>query len=254
MNTILILLVGMGVFGFYILLDWLTRDIPNGQYILAGVLCLVSIIVAYSCFADKNSWLLKALWQEKKYRRRLEKTMRSKAQELQHINEELKSLVLNDELTGLYNRRGFFALAEHQIKLAQREQKNILVLFADIDGMKNINDTFGHQEGDLAIKNTAAILKDTFRTSDIVARIGGDEFAILSLQTAWDNAETLMDRLQTKVSLYNNKKLLRYSLSISMGMALYPSDYRCTVQEMLQNADEMMYVNKRNKRKAGMIG
>lgn len=239
------------MFGLYILLDWLIADIPNGQYILAGVLCF---ILAYLCFAHKNSWLLKALWQEKKYRRRLEKTMRLKAHELQHINEELKSLVLKDELTGLYNRRGFFALAEHQMKLAQREQKNILVLFADIDGMKHINDTFGHQEGDLAIKNSAAILKDTFRSSDIVARIGGDEFAILSLQTSWVNAETLMDRLQTKVNLYNSKKLLRYPLSISMGMALYPGDYRCTIEEMLQNADEMMYVNKRNKRKAGMIG
>jgi diguanylate cyclase (GGDEF)-like protein len=242
------------MFVLYILLDWLTTGIQNGKYILAGVFCLVSIFATCSFLHNEQPFLLKALWQEKNYRRRLEKKMRTKTRELQDINEELKCLALNDELTGLYNRRGFFTLAQHQMKLAQREQKDILVIFADIDDMKKINDSFGHQEGDGAIKSMAAILKDTFRTSDIVARIGGDEFAILSLLTSWDNAETLRDRLQIKVRLFNEKKLLPCTLAVSMGMALYPCDYRCTVEEMLQNADEMMYASKRNKRKTGTIG
>ena len=83
---------------------------------------------------------------------------------------------LHDELTGLYNRRGFITLAEQQLKIADRMKTSILLLFGDLDGMKFINDTFGHQEGNQALIDTTNILKDTFRGSDILARVGGDEF------------------------------------------------------------------------------
>jgi diguanylate cyclase (GGDEF)-like protein len=253
LNAILVALVGISMFGLYLLLDRMVNDLPTGNYILAGLFCFLGMVIAGSFLMHKESFLLHALWREQKCRARLEKTMRLKTQELQQLNEELKCLILTDELTGLYNRRGFFALAEHQVKLAAREQKEILVLYADVDGMKIINDTYGHQEGDIALKSVATILKDTFRDSDIVARIGGDEFAILSLQTTSANAEVLVERMQTAIKLFNDKNLLRYTLSVSMGMASFPYDYRCSIEEMLQSADKAMYVNKRNKLKVGLI-
>src|SRR6185369_5039973 len=97
-----------------------------------------------------------------------------------HAEEKLRELSVSDELTGLANRRGFMLLAEQQIKLAQRTGKGLVLVFADLDRLKWINDTLGHAEGDRAIQDTALILRNSFRTSDIVARLGGDEFVALS--------------------------------------------------------------------------
>ena len=88
----------------------------------------------------------------------------------------LQQLSYNDELTGLLNRRGFLSMAQQQLKIAQREDWQLVLLFADLDSLKNINDNFGHTEGDRALKNVAAVLKKTFRTSDLLARLGGDEW------------------------------------------------------------------------------
>jgi diguanylate cyclase (GGDEF)-like protein len=249
LNTVIIFLVGTGMFMLYVLLDTATTSIQNGHYIRAGIFGLVSLLLMGLLLGKSQSALIKALKQERKCRCSLEERMRCQTDELKQINEELKSLVLNDELTNLYNRRGFYTLAEHSIKVGQRDNKDIMVLFADIDGMKEINDNFGHQEGDRALKTVAGILKDTFRTSDIVARIGGDEFAALSLQTSWDNADVLAERLQKNLNAFNDKKMLRYSLSVSTGLAVFSDGYHYTVAEMLQNADEMMYMNKRNKKR-----
>ncbi|WP_276662265.1 sensor domain-containing diguanylate cyclase [Syntrophomonas wolfei] len=167
------------------------------------------------------------------------------------MEDQLRYLSMHDALTGLYNRSYFKLETAHLEKLSHRP---IGLIVGDIDGLKLVNDTLGHEAGDDLLIKAAHVLKESLRDCDFVARIGGDEFAILSLQTSWDNAEILMDRLQTKVRSFNEKKLLPYTLAVSLGIALYPCDYRCTVEEMLQNADEMMYASKRNKRKTGTIG
>ncbi len=92
---------------------------------------------------------------------------------------EVRQLSLTDELTGLYNRRGFFLLGNQQFKTAQRTQMFCCLLFADLDGLKQINDSLGHEIGDKFLIDTAQLLKQTFRESDIIARLGGDEFVIL---------------------------------------------------------------------------
>src|SRR5690606_3152575 len=110
--------------------------------------------------------------------------------------ENLRGMTLVDELTGLYNRRGFFALAEEQIRLARHGKRTLSLVFADLDGLKRINDILGHTAGDQAIFEAAAVLRQTFRESDVVARIGGDEFAALVLAAEADTAARVLRRLE----------------------------------------------------------
>ena len=134
-----------------------------------------------------------------------------------HKGEEaLLALSLIDELTGLYNRRRFFVLTEQYLKLSVRTKKKLLLLFIDMDNLKWINDHHGHNEGDQALIDLANILKKTFRESDIIARIGGDEFVVLSESTD-ENGETVLTRLYENIKDYNAKGARRYTLSISVG-------------------------------------
>jgi len=157
-----------------------------------------------------------------------------------------------DELTGLYNRRGFLLLANQQVKIADRSKKGMLLLFADLDGMKRINDTLGHHEGDLALVDTAATLKATFREADIIGRIGGDEFAIFALETRKDIAEILIARLQENLNARNGKGDRRYTLSISLGIARYDPNTPCSIDELLSSADASMYEQKQAKLRSSL--
>src|SRR5215471_9810632 len=111
------------------------------------------------------------------------------------LQTELSNLALKDELTGLYNRRGFLALADRQLKLARRSGRSLLLFFIDVDGLKEINDVFGHAEGDAALKCAAEALETTFRDSDVIARFGGDEFAVLAIEASDQNEATIRERL-----------------------------------------------------------
>lgn len=168
--------------------------------------------------------------------------------ERKHMEEELRSMSLRDELTGLYNRRGFMTLAVHELKMADRLKRGIYILYADLDGLKVINDTLGHEEGDRVIKEAAAILKETFRNSDIIGRIGGDEFVIIPIGTAGDNLDVITSRLQRNIDRQNEKLNRNYKLSLSVGVAYYDPEHPVTIDELLTRADASMYAQKRNKR------
>jgi diguanylate cyclase (GGDEF)-like protein/PAS domain S-box-containing protein len=156
--------------------------------------------------------------------------------------ERLRTLSLEDELTGLYNRRAFLAMATEQVKLARRQERGLLLLFADIDRMKWINDTFGHMEGDRAIRTVANVLRHTFRESDLVARMGGDEFAILAADVPENELETLLHRLTEKVEELNRASTTHaYPLSISVGSALLEPGDHVTVEQLIGRADSHMY-------------
>ena len=161
--------------------------------------------------------------------------------------EQLRALSLVDELTGLYNRRGFLTLAQQQLKLANRTKRGMLLLFADLDDLKGINDTLGHHEGDLALIQTANTLKDAFRESDIIGRIGGDEFAVLAIGASKESAEILTTRLQERLEARNAKANPRYKLSLSAGIAYYDPECPCSIDELLARADRLMYEQKRGK-------
>jgi two-component system cell cycle response regulator len=160
----------------------------------------------------------------------------------------LLSLLLTDELTGLYNRRGFLALAEQHLKLARRTGRALLLVYADLDSLKQINDTFGHHEGDLALQATAKILRQSFRDSDIIARFGGDEFTALAIETDSGRAEILTDRLQANLKNYNAKGN-HYVLSLSVGVARFLPGSAATIEELMVQADQALYEQKRRRRR-----
>lgn len=161
--------------------------------------------------------------------------------------EVLRSLSHIDELTGLFNRRHFFALAEQQLKIAIRTKKKLLLLFIDVDGLKRINDNHGHTEGDLALIDIANILKGTFRESDITARIGGDEFVVLAVKNTDVNGDIPTTRLQKNLDEHNAKGSRGYQLSISVGTTQFDPEQPLSVDELLARADALMYEQKRGK-------
>jgi diguanylate cyclase (GGDEF)-like protein len=169
--------------------------------------------------------------------------------ERQRMQAALRVLSLVDELTGLYNRRGFMTLAEHQMRLSKRKGSPFYLIFADLDGMKRINDTWGHKEGDQALIHTAHLLKETFRGSDIIARMGGDEFAIVAIEPAASSAEQISRRLQDNIARHNARNDHPYELSISVGVVECAAGEPCQVEEMLERADALMYEQKAQRKK-----
>lgn len=161
--------------------------------------------------------------------------------------ERLHDISLHDELTGLYNRRGFFTLAENLLKTAKRQQSGLFILYCDLDNLKGINDNLGHQKGDWALIDTANILKETFRDSDVVARIGGDEFVVIPIELRDNNIETVINRLQEAVDMDNARSKRGYNLSISTGKAYFDPLSPCTIDELLSLADKSMYKQRMNK-------
>jgi diguanylate cyclase (GGDEF)-like protein len=164
--------------------------------------------------------------------------------------QELRELSLVDELTGLSNRRGFMLLATQQMKIADRTGSRLALLFADLDHLKQINDTHGHGEGDLALTDAAAILRSTFRASDIVARIGGDEFAALSMESSDQSEEAIGQRLQEHLHAHNLDRQRPSRLSISYGIAVYNPRQPVLLEQLLEEGDRLMYQQKRAKRNA----
>ena len=160
----------------------------------------------------------------------------------------LQSLSLVDELTGLYNRRGFLAVTEQYLDSFQRNDNSLVVLYADLDGLKGINDSLGHLEGDRALVRTAEILKEAFRSSDIIARLGGDEFVLLATVAPDESASVLTERLQQRIDQANAQRNRPYDLSISIGITHFDPDESCTIEEVMARADGVMYEEKRRKR------
>ena len=164
------------------------------------------------------------------------------------FEEHLKTTAITDELTGLLNRRGFFALADQQRKLVKRTKRHMSLLYVDIDGFKSINDELGHTEGDSALVDTANILKSTFRESDIIARIGGDEFAVLlTEQSGSDVGNVIVGNLRDKIEEFNAHGGREYELSYSLGIASYDNEQHRSIDELLMRADDLMYKDKRKK-------
>ncbi len=161
--------------------------------------------------------------------------------------EELSHQCFTDELTGLYNRRGFLTIAQHQIESARRRRRRMIVVFADMDGLKEINDTLGHAAGDAAIRDVAEILKSSLRGGDVVARIGGDEFVVLTSIEDSGDADALIERLKRDVELFNQESLKNYTVRISFGFSVVEPDAHLDLAEVIQRADMEMYREKQRR-------
>lgn len=165
------------------------------------------------------------------------------------LQTELGNLAFTDELTGLYNRRGFMAIGERQLKIGRRSGRGMLLFFIDVDGMKLINDSYGHCEGDLSLRRTAKALKMAFRDSDIIARLGGDEFAVLAIEASGNGEAAIRTRLCRALATCSAEER-RYQLSLSLGAARFDSRGNVSFGELLARADRAMYEQKRRQPKS----
>lgn len=167
--------------------------------------------------------------------------------ERKKMEEEIRALSLHDELTGLFNRRGFMTLGGQILKTAGRLKKSVALIYLDVDNLKRINDTGGHKMGDRALVEIAFILKKCFRESDIIGRLGGDEFAVLAMETTRMNVGSLTDRLQGKLAAFNERSSAEagFSLSVSAGASTREPDGQEAIEELLSRADLRMYEQKR---------
>ena len=157
------------------------------------------------------------------------------------LERALRDLSLTDDLTGLYNRRGFSTLAERQLALALRCHQPLLLIFADVDGLKTINDTYGHAAGDQALRDTAAILRATYRSADIIARLGGDEFTVFPVNAIESSGGILTDRLDEAVARHAKQSDRPFTLSLTAGLArVDPADCP-TIEGLLAQADRALY-------------
>jgi len=169
------------------------------------------------------------------------------AMERHHAQNDLLRLSTRDELTGMLNRRGFFMTAEPVARGAERGGKTFVVFFADLDGLKAINDAHGHQAGDEAIRDAAWILAHAFRSADILARIGGDEFAIFAPDAPPETIEIMLRRVAKWQDERNREPGREFSVSLSLGgVAWTPSEPR-TLEMMLSEADMAAYTAKRRR-------
>jgi two-component system cell cycle response regulator len=164
------------------------------------------------------------------------------------MEREIRSLAVTDELTGLYNRRGFLASATHQLKLAHRNMQDVLLLFCDVDNLKWINDSYGHQEGDLALLRTADALEQTFRDSDILARLGGDEFAVLASEASIPDRQVIESRMESCLGAATSEES-RYQLSVSIGVARFDPAAASSLGSLMARADKDMYEHKASRKR-----
>ena len=164
------------------------------------------------------------------------------------VEQEILALQLAtiDELTMISNRRGFELLSKRALSLCDRTGCTACLLFFDLDKFKQINDQFGHAEGDRALQEFSRILMDTFRESDVIGRIGGDEFAVLQTKSTGLDAQKSLQRLESNISAYNARATKNYDIEFSVGFVEYDFQKHRTIQSMLADADHLMYKQKKS--------
>ena len=154
---------------------------------------------------------------------------------------ELRALSLTDALSSLYNRRGFMTIASQLLRIANREGQYMWLLFLDVDGLKIVNDTLGHAQGDQLITDVATLMRRGARESDVAARLGGDEFVVLIPNGSADDAYRLGGRLEASAREQNSRQERPYEIAFSIGIAEYNPEAPCTMDELIRRADTEMY-------------
>lgn len=174
----------------------------------------------------------------------LEQRVRDRTADLEQANEEIRQLSVTDELTGLNNRRGFYLLGEAALRAARRNGHSCLLAYIDVNGLKRVNDEFGHDAGDALIADVGELLRSTLRASDVVARMGGDEFCVLVTEPVADPGG-LKDRLSAAFETFNHARTRPYLLSASIGLTQTDAADSHTLDDLLSSADGLMYQEKK---------
>lgn len=180
----------------------------------------------------------------------LRRTMRY-AIERHRLQAMVQQLTLTDDLTGLLNRRGFYAHARQQMKLIRRSAQRCVLVVADLDRFKELNDGYGHARGDEALVAVAEILRGTFRESDLIARVGGDEFVVLAVGTGSEDGESLVARLDERLESCDARGIFPMALPMSVGTVRIEPDDPSPIEEHVRRADALMYEHKRRRHEAG---
>lgn len=178
---------------------------------------------------------------------RLDSTLMQTAVRLAAQDAELRELALVDPLTGFHNRRGFLEIAEHELQVCQRRGSGTALLFVDVDGLKLVNDRHGHSEGDRLLREVADVLRSAVRESDLLARIGGDEFCILLSRDSAVDGSALLERLRGKLEARNERGDLPYEIAFSAGMGFFDPAAPVSVEDLIVRADRAMYDHKRRR-------
>ena len=163
-------------------------------------------------------------------------------------NTKLEAIAQHDELTGLFNRRGFIANAEKVIGDPLNTEKVAILCFADMDNLKMVNDKFGHDDGDFALRTIAAVLRESFRDSDIIGRLGGDEFVVLAVTGADCDVPGIKDRIERVTKRYNEKAGKPYPIAMSTGIYKFKCSVGINIYDILDNADRLLYEEKKIKK------
>ena len=171
-------------------------------------------------------------------------------QQLREAADEMARLATVDDLTGLLNRRGFLTAGQQLVAQAYRERTNLYVVAADVDELKTVNDELGHAAGDMLLRDVADVLRATFRSADVIARVGGDEFAVIvSGARKTDEADAAVSRLAEQVAEWTATSSAPYRLSLSVGVATMSPVSPPDLEVLLREADEQLYRSKRGKRR-----
>lgn len=163
---------------------------------------------------------------------------------------DLQRLSLLDELTGVHNRRGLMLLARHALRGARREREAVSLIFIDLDGLKTINDQYGHDAGSEHIRAVAVLLENSFRDSDIIGRMGGDEFCVLAVGANAPDALRRVQQLEARVRDFNQRSRQSFAMSISVGIAQLDTLTSEGLERALHQADQEMYRVKNAKKQA----
>jgi diguanylate cyclase (GGDEF)-like protein len=159
--------------------------------------------------------------------------------------EQLKIYATTDVMTGLLNRRAGFIILENKLNYCRKNRISLSISFIDLNNLKKVNDHFGHTEGNRMIIKTAQVIKQNIRDSDVACRIGGDEFLLILPDCNIEAAEKIMCRVNSTLDDYNLKKLKEYKISLSYGLEEYNEINNLAAEELVNKADERMYMSKR---------
>ena len=204
----------------------------------------ISALSAQLCAAMK---ILRLIQDKENIQQELERTL----MQIKEKNIQLDAMSKIDVLTGAYNRRGFFAQASSIITSPMNEDRDALIIFADLDSLKTINDSFGHEDGDFAIKNAARILHDSFRSSDVIGRIGGDEFSILAMvehASGEEIASIVRSRIDETTVSFNATHTKPYIVHMSVGVYAFKCGKDVELSKILAKADDVLYEEKKKKK------
>ncbi|BES69059.1 hypothetical protein RE428_00770 [Marinobacter nanhaiticus D15-8W] len=224
----------LGAIGIY----WAQAHTPSPEEIF-----LLETLANSTAMAMENVRIHAEL--EERVKQRTQALVRE-IRERKKAEEAVRQMAISDSLTGLLNRRGFFLQAQKQYELACRNASPSILVFADLDGLKVVNDTYGHRDGDQMIVDAGAVLKMVLRQSDVVARVGGDEFVVFSMEC--EQPEIVVKRIQDAVERFNSDNRRRYRLSLSVGVVVCEPDDTVSLEKMVEQADEAMYREKQRRR------